>query len=1200
MRCKTLLVFAVVGALLLAWLSFFPGGNQEQPVQADAPAKPSAVTTAALSPTVAENFSSLNAASPWLDPGVLAALIGLGGIVVGALIAGGFGMYQMRRTAQLTREQLRMQHQQAQEILRLQKELDEQIQEQERERQQRETTSEHARAAMLHANTLAERVQAYRAAVHSDPRLARLQILDMSRPLEVTNIYVRVRLHQDTATTYGSDAALRLTEAQHDPNTLLRMDQFDLERRASEALDPDEAIRIYRRCVIVGDPGAGKTTLLKYLTLQSIDSHLPGLPDQPIHIELSDFVSSGHLDLLEFAATRWEERYGFPKAEARAYMEERLEAGKAWLLLDALDETVIGETAEAAEQSYKRVNEAILQEATRYHLSPIVVTARKAGYHQRTRLSGFTEVEVLDFRREDIQQFIHAWFACHPAPPKHATPSDLIARLARNPRIQALAANPLLLALIVIVYEEQLDLPDRRAELYNRCTETLLTKWDASRDVRRLREFKPERKRQLLEVIAWHFHTQRQRYFPQRELLKVIAGFLPRVGLPAEMNTRTLAEIAAENGLLKEQAREWYGFLHLTLQEYFAAHYATDHNQLEVLLSHRGDPWWEEVLLLYAGQVADASPLLRQLLGQESSRSVREDLFCTNLILAGRCLAARPTLWQTSLREEVISRLFQKLMSTPYSLTREHAASTLVEIGGMEVNARLLHLLADDKLDVDLHWSIVRALDKLGERSVAPDLVPLLARYWFEPNMSQSIAEVLSELGERTVAPALLQLLDEYKYSPLTDVHQNVTYVLGRLGERSVASDLVRFLADDKLDRSVRTSIVVALGRLGERAVVPDLLQLLANDRFEADVRQSAAKALGTLGEQSIVPDLLRLLVDEKLDRFVRTSIAETLGRLGERAVVPDLLGFLADEKLDKSVRSSVTWALGTLGEQSIVPDLLRLLVDERLDRDVRRSIAWALVRLGERAVVPDLLRLLADEKLDIYVRQSTALALLERLGERAVVPDLLRLRADGRLDKYAREDIVWALGKRGERSVASDLLRLLREGRLFSNTTGESIAGVLGTLGERAVVPDLLRFLTDDRLDKDLRLSSVWSLSGLGDRSVVPDMMRLLADAGLDKELRGDIAKALGMLGDRTVVPDLLRLLADGKLDRSIRWSVIQTIGDLANDEATVSALATYLNMTESANDVYRALWTLSRRAGIRLFGGDGPGGEQIEVTRW
>src|SRR5690348_6100332 len=106
MRCKTLLVFAVAGALLLAWLSFFLGGNQEQSVHADASATPPAVITAALSPTVTENFSSLNAASPWLDPGVLAALIGLGGVVVWALIAGGFGMYQMRRTVQLTREQL--------------------------------------------------------------------------------------------------------------------------------------------------------------------------------------------------------------------------------------------------------------------------------------------------------------------------------------------------------------------------------------------------------------------------------------------------------------------------------------------------------------------------------------------------------------------------------------------------------------------------------------------------------------------------------------------------------------------------------------------------------------------------------------------------------------------------------------------------------------------------------------------------------------------------------------------------------------------------------------------------------------------------------------------------------------------------------------------------------------------------------------
>jgi hypothetical protein len=63
------------------------------------------------------------------------------------------------------------------------------------------------------------------------------------------------------------------------------------------------------------------------------------------------------------------------------------------------------------------------------------------------------------------------------------------------------------------------------------CVDTLLTKWDAKRNIRRRREFKPEHKRQLLATIAWHFHREGRRYFPENELLEVIAGFLPTVHL---------------------------------------------------------------------------------------------------------------------------------------------------------------------------------------------------------------------------------------------------------------------------------------------------------------------------------------------------------------------------------------------------------------------------------------------------------------------------------------------------------------------------------------------------------------------------------------------------------------------------------------------------------------------------------------------
>src|SRR5204863_700991 len=125
------------------------------------------------------------------------------------------------------------------------------------------------------------------------------------------------------------------------------------------------------------------------------------------------FASSEYHDLLDFAANVWDERYAFLKADARVYMDEILKAGKALILLDALDETVIGEQVETAEASYKSVSDAIIQLATRYPQASIVVTARKAGYHQRMPLTGFTELELVDFRPEDIQQFIINRFASY-------------------------------------------------------------------------------------------------------------------------------------------------------------------------------------------------------------------------------------------------------------------------------------------------------------------------------------------------------------------------------------------------------------------------------------------------------------------------------------------------------------------------------------------------------------------------------------------------------------------------------------------------------------------------------------------------------------------------------------------------------------------------------------------------------------------
>jgi hypothetical protein len=60
------------------------------------------------------------------------------------------------------------------------------------------------------------------------------------------------------------------------------------------------------------------------------------------------------------------------------------------------------------------------------------------------------------------------------------------------------------------------------------------------------------------------------------------------------------------------QAHGWYGFLHLTLQEHFAATALLEEGVrgVEMAVAARYEPWWEEVILLLAGSLADASPLL--------------------------------------------------------------------------------------------------------------------------------------------------------------------------------------------------------------------------------------------------------------------------------------------------------------------------------------------------------------------------------------------------------------------------------------------------------------------------------------------------------------------------------------------------------------------------------------------------------------
>jgi HEAT repeat protein len=965
-------------------------------------------------------------------------------------------------------------------------------------------------AEVQRVHQIDEYADTYRRGLLTDPKMTELQILTMTWQLNLIQVYVRLRLHQQTRPESIGSTRLRAEETR-DPNLLLRADREWLERRSHEAIDPADAIAHYKRCVILGDPGAGKTTLLKYLALRCANKELVGLSNIPIHINLHLFVQSDQFKdatvdqdqdiqtcsnpLLAFAAAEWDNRYRFPKQEALSYMQKNLEGGNALVLLDGLDETIIGDDAKSAELTYERTVDIIRQLAETYNNAFIVITARTAGYQQRIPLPlhDFDELEVLDFRAQDIEQFVNNWFA-HPPRKSSSTPADeqttqdqdppsnLKAQLQR-PRIQALASKPLLLALIIIAQKKGTLLPDRRADLYQACINTLL-EWDndisrqsAQSDPIRYIQFDREDKEKLLKKIAWYFHCKGKCYFSEDELLDVIEQHLRDLNRETTVKRKILDAITLENGLLKEQATGWYSFLHLTIQEYFTALAAKEtHEKYDKLLQHLEDPWWEEVILLYAGSIPDASSLLGELWkkgGYTHPRSYTpDDSFHTNLILAGQCLASNPSMSNHELRYKIVDRLFEELTSTLYQLTRRQLAEALTEIADENMGS------AADQRYYGQHKSPYgnQTYEKVKDRIIAM----LSGEIETTPAVQLSLVQASGVFQHADITQILVHVLSEESID--IEVRMRMAQTLSISGSASMVSTMIDILSNSFINLDVRISIAVALGNLLDDTNVPKLITLASNMHLDKDLRCAIIDTLGTAGKRSAIAGLLD--IRKKPDTQVCWHSNIALAKLGELQYLDEVFALLSDARFSPGelsivnidVPRSIVIALGTLRLPALVPKFLALLDNRQITWEVRVSIIAALEAANDTSpsIIDKLMKLLSNEQMNSFVRAAIA-NLIGSLDDKRYIAPLSRLHIDEREEPRVYRSIVTARGKLGDRSVSPMLLQWLEKYESEGIEPAEclnmldALKRLLATL-EVAQCWTLLQLATDRRVDHEIQ----------------------------------------------------------------------------------------------------------------------------------
>lgn len=515
-------------------------------------------------------------------------------------------------------------------------------------------------------------------------RFSSVKVLGMREPVPLKSLYVRANILEKITARAG----LR-------PEELAEF--FDFDRRTfgqkSETIDGEIIVNRLQKFIVLGKPGAGKTTYLKFLTLMMLDkSSRIEHRRLPVFVTLREWadekISLDDFILKQFAIC------GFP--QTWPFLEKMLLEGNCIVLFDGLDEV-------SQESNQDDIIRQIRNFTDKYAGNQFIISCRVAAYNHWFVL--FTDVEMADFNEEQIETFIQNWFYGEPY-----LAAACGKQLKSNPQLRELAAVPLLLTLLCLEYSESKNFPPSRAELYERAIETLLGKWDESRQVYRSDIYKglsTRRKESMFARIAYSTFSENLYFIRERTLAKMIEKYVEILpgynsSSPQVDGRMILKSIEAQHGIFVERAKDVFSFAHLTFQEYFTAKYVVD-NQVDDSLKdlvekHLYDLKWKEVFLLVAGMLENSDELL--LLMRRKANEVLDIKEINELFLEAKTsLLPGKSKYPEVLRRNAAILLFISLVSK----------RTLVT----DLSGSLSNLL---ELEIDLAFAIARYL------AVAKDL----------------------------------------------------------------------------------------------------------------------------------------------------------------------------------------------------------------------------------------------------------------------------------------------------------------------------------------------------------------------------------------------------------------------------------------------------------------------------------------------
>ncbi|MBD2517139.1 NACHT domain-containing NTPase [Nostoc sp. FACHB-973] len=456
-----------------------------------------------------------------------------------------------------------------------------------------------------------------------------LQLLDVSRPVRIDDIYIDVNILEEIA----SFQWLEFADLQK--FTSKEFDHFGLGEVSQIEIAGITAVQTYSKLRVLGKPGAGKTTFLQHLAIQCNRGRFAA-NRVPIFVTLRDFADESReaeeFNLLNYIC----KEFLTCGISDPSVLESLLLEGRVLLLLDGLDEVL-------HQQSIVVVNE-IRRFSEKYQKNMFVVTCRTAA--KAFNLRRFTDVEIAPFSQDQIVTFAQKWFTAVTKTNiqnKQEQAFEFIEKLnlSENLQFQRLAVTPLFLHLACWVFHHQNKFPNQKSAFYKQCLDLLLGKWDESKGIERdemYEGFLLPQKLKLLSQFASATFEQGNYFFEQRIVEQYISDYicdLPNASIEPEQlqldSEEVLQAIELQHGLLAERVRGIFSFSYLTFQEYLTARkIVASYNlqaleqPLERLVTHITEPRWREIFLLTVAMLRSADFLVL-LMKQEVDALVAED-----------------------------------------------------------------------------------------------------------------------------------------------------------------------------------------------------------------------------------------------------------------------------------------------------------------------------------------------------------------------------------------------------------------------------------------------------------------------------------------------------------------------------------------------------------------------------------------------